>query len=662
MRIFLIGLTFVLCLLISILSLQGQKSAIALSEMTTSLDSLNPTNKFLTTSKKSGIDIEVIQQKENQTIKKNHTNKEVYNSSSNTDEAIRKFQQEFCGLNTRPNSNAYVTEYVLPQTCEMPLGIAVDSDAKKVWYVSTKKGVLGSYNIKDNKFDPERTIPGWKAREDPRRFSQVWDVKIERKSGDVWFTDEKLNAIWRYIKSSHEFEIYNIPDKSDAFGTIYPISIEFGSDNNNIKDNVNIIFFVGTYSQSLWYADITKLNNGTSDGISQIPIPITEGFKGIDPIYITTGSLAFDSKRNAVWISVMAYSKNGQIFRYDLDTKSFDIYDLPKEINSPFGLTVDEDSGELWVTNPGTSIFYKFNPANNGNNGIRNYDNNDNNIVKFVTSMTSPRIFGNDHNDSHVSRLVNNINDTADLSKNTYTLPYWIKKSDHEGSLWINEWEGNKIAMFDPSDMKLIEYWIPSQNRLWGICSSNDLKNNNNNNNNRNDNGRLQTCGIANILQFSIEHDNDNANNKDKSIWFTEWSENKIGRVDVSKDLPFSVDVSKSNKGGLTIKRGESEEIKIKVKALPLSTPSEGNEKNKNDSIHIRMLASGTFTSTGDLGNSTGYFSKQSFSFDEGAKKKEQISFIFMPSADLKPGRYTLMVGAENDAITYLRAIKIKIT
>jgi virginiamycin B lyase len=660
MRIFLIGLTLVLCLLISIVSLQGQKSAIALSEMTTSLDSLNPTNKFLTTSKKSGIDIEVIQQKENQTIKKNHANKEVYNSSSNTDEAIRKFQQEFCGLNTRPNSNAYVTEYVLPRTCEMPLGIAVDSDAKKVWYVSTKKGVLGSYNIKDNKFDPERTIPGWKAREDPRRFSQVWDVKIERKSGDVWFTDEKQNAIWRYIKSSHEFEIYNIPDKSDAFGTIYPISIEFGSDNNDIKDNANIIFFVGTYSQSLWYADITKLNNGTSDGISQIPIPITEGFKGIDPIYITTGSLAFDSKRNAVWISVMAYSKNGQIFKYDLDTKSFDIYDLPKEINSPFGLTVDEDSGELWVTNPGTSIFYKFNPANNGNNGIKNYDNNDNNIVKFVTSMTSPRIFGNDHNDSHVPRLVNNINDTADLSKNTYTLPYWIKKSDHEGSLWINEWEGNKIAMFDPSDMKLIEYWIPSQNRLWGICSSDDLKNNNNNN--RNDNGRLQTCGIANILQFSIEqHDNDNDNNKDKSIWFTEWSENKIGRVDVSKDLPFSVDVSKSNKGGLTIKRGESEEIKIKVKALPLSTPSEGNEKNKNDTI--RMLASGTFTSTGDLGNSTGYFSKQSFSFDEGAKKKkEQISYIFTPSADLKPGRYTLMVGAENDAITYLRAIKIKIT
>jgi virginiamycin B lyase len=276
--------------------------------------------------------------------------------------------------------------------------------------------------------------------------------------------------------------------------------------------------------------------------------------------------------------------------------------------------------------------------------------------------MTSPRIFGNDQNDSHVSRRINNINDTADLSKNTYTLPYWIKNSDHEGSLWINEWEGNKIAMFDPSDMKLIEYWIPSQNRLWGICSSSyDLKNNNNNN--RDVNGTLHTCGIANILQFSIEHHNDNDNNKDKSIWFTEWSENKIGKVDVDKELPFSVDVSKSDKQELTIKRGESEEFRIKVKATTPSTSSSKDNEKMNDNILIRMTASGTFTTTGDLGNSTGYFSKQSFSFDEGAKKKkEQISFIFTPSADLKPGRYTLMVGAENDDITYLRAIKIKIT
>ncbi len=63
-----------------------------------------------------------------------------------------------------------------------------------------------------------------------------------------------------------------------------------------------------------------------------------------------------------------------------------------------------------------------------------------------------------------------NSDNIANISKHAYTLPYWIKKSG--GSLWFNEWEGNKIARFDSSHRTLIEYWIPSQNRLWGICSS----------------------------------------------------------------------------------------------------------------------------------------------------------------------------------------------
>src|SRR5829696_1112471 len=74
-------------------------------------------------------------------------------------EALETFQKEFCGVDANPNSNEYITEYVLPQTCEMPLGIAADEDdngvddndnnndhTNKVWYVSTKKGLLGSYN------------------------------------------------------------------------------------------------------------------------------------------------------------------------------------------------------------------------------------------------------------------------------------------------------------------------------------------------------------------------------------------------------------------------------------------------------------------------------------------------------------------------------------
>jgi virginiamycin B lyase len=568
-------------------------------------------------------------------------------------QALETFQREFCGVDAKPNSNEYITEYVLPQTCEMPLGIAIDEEddndndqTNKVWYVSTKKGLLGSYNIEEDKFDKEHLIPNWKVRESPRGFSQVWEIEVDSRrgeeegvggGGDVWFTDEQQNAIWRYIKSSKIFEMYIIPGKSEDFGTTYPLSIEFD------PNNENIIYFVGTYSPSLWIADISEMKNGTSDGISQIPIPIEKGFRGIDSVYITTGSIAFDNKRDAIWISVLSYAaQKGQIFKYDLDKESFDVYDLPEEeqgLSSPWGLVVDDihNDGDLWITNPGTSLFYKIDP-----------DDDNNNIVKFVTSKTSPRIFGD-------INTINNNNNISNIYKNSYTQPSWIKKSN-DGSIWFNEQQGNKIARFDPSNMKLIEYWVPTQNRLWGVCSNDDDNNNSDSSNNIiiSSNSSKQTCGIANVLQFSIGQDHDG---EDYQIWFTEWSENKIGKLEVEddddKNLPFSITVFESDKE-LTTERGEGEKIQVGVKAA--ESPSSSSSSLDN----IRMIASGTFTSTGDLGNSTGYFTEQSISMDAGEER--EVLFTFIPSADLKPGDYVLMIGAENDSISYLRAIRIRIT
>ena len=566
-------------------------------------------------------------------------------------EALETFQKEFCGVDANPNSNEYITEYVLPHTCEMPLGIAADDDdngvddndnnndhTNKVWYVSTKKGLLGSYNIEEDKFDKEHLIPNWKVRESPRGFSQVWEIEVDSRrrgeGGDVWFTDEQQNAIWRFIKSSKTFEMYIIPGKSEDFGTTYPLSIEFD------PNNKNIIYFVGTYSPSLWIADISEMKNGTSDGISQIPIPIEEEFRGIDSVYITTGSIAFDNKRDAIWISVLSYAaQKGQIFKYDVDKKSFDVYDLPEDekgLSSPWGLVVDEihNDGDLWITNPGTSLFYKLDP-----------DDDNDNIIKFVTSKTSPRIFGD-------INTINTNNNISSIYKNSYTQPSWIKKSN-DGSIWFNEQQGNKIARFDPSNMELIEYWVPTQNRLWGVCSNDDNNSDSISNNNIvSSNSNKQTCGIANVLQFSIGQDRDDS--EDYQIWFTEWSENKIGKLEVDDDdrnLPFSITVFESDKE-LTMERGEREKIQVRVKSAesPLSSSSLDN---------IRMIASGTFTSTGDLGNSIGYFTEQSISMDAGEER--EVSFTFIPSTDLKPGDYVLMIGAENDSISYLRAIRIKV-
>ena len=507
--------------------------------------------------------------------------------------AIDQYQKQFCGLNSIPHSNNYITEYKLPSTCEMPLGILVDDQLAKVWYVSTKHGTLGSYNLATHKFDKEVAIPVWNVRNIPTDNSQVWSVK-EDKSGNIWFTDEKQNAIWRYSKSVGGFEMYKVPEMSKAFGTTYPVSIDFDSNGN--------VYFVGIRSPVLWFGNITQMKNGTSTGITKIPIPIN-GFKGIDPDLISTGSIAVDNKRNVVWISMLSFPSKGEILRYNITSKTFHTFSMPPGLNSPVGVAVDEN-GNPWVTDHATSLFFMLN-ASNGN------------TTTYATSRASPQIYG--------------VSDANSIPAGAYSLPYWIEKGSggNDGSLWFNEHEGNKIARFEPSNNTLYEYWIPTQNRLWGNCPPNN-----------------QTCGIANALQFS--------NGPNGQTWFAEWSENNIGSLTGInyRQLPFSVSVFPQE---LTIKRGQAVEIKVNVSA-PTTTRLAQNHSNST----VEMVASGTFAPGGDLGNSTGIFSQASLPMPDTHAAK-QVSFIFTPSTNLKLGEYTLMIGAQNKEVAMLKAVKVHV-
>src|SRR5215831_11561342 len=501
---------------------------------------------------------------------------------------IEQFKNQFCGLNSIPNSNNYVTEYRLPHTCEMPLGIAVDNQAGKIWYVSTKHGVLGDYNLSTKKFDREISIPVWNVRKHPMDFSNVWSVKVNPNGNSIWFTDEKQNTIWRYSKA-FGFDMYKIPEKSSAFGTISPVSLDFDSKGN--------VYFVGIHSPVLWLGNVTQMRNNTSDGIRKIPMPL-DGFKGVDSKQISIGSLAVDNKRNLIWISMSAFASEGEILRYNMTSRTFDNFVLPEQLSLPVGFAVD-NNGNLWATDHGTSIFYTL-------------DTKSHDVTMFATSNASPLIYG--------------LNESSSLPEDAYSLPYWMEKGADDGSIWFNEHQGNKIARFDPVTNTLYEYWIPTQNRLWGDCPPSS-----------------KTCGIANILQFS--------NSKNGQTWFTELSENKIGSIAPSTynnngnhQLPFSVSTSPLQ---LTIKRGQSVEIKVNISS------------GASLSSDINMVSSGTFTPTGTFGNSTGSFSEQSFSLEPMHTK--EVSFIFTPAMDLGSGEYTLMLGAQNDAITIMKAVSVHI-
>ncbi|MGA6922538.1 MAG: hypothetical protein WBY22_06400 [Nitrososphaeraceae archaeon] len=511
--------------------------------------------------------------------------------------SIDRFQTQFCGTASKPNSNGYISEIRLPSNCEMPLGIVVDTNEGKVWYLSTKNGSLGSYNLREQRFEKERKIPVWPSRENPTDSSQVWTMKVDQH-GNIWFTDEKQNSLWKYEPSSDTFETYKIPARSESFGSIYPVSLDF--------DAIGNLYFVGIRSPTLWFGNTSEMSNNTSQGITEIPLPL-QGFEGIDRDLISTGSIVTDNNDKSVWISLLAFGHKGQIIRYDTTEQTFNTYDLPRRLSSPVGIAL-EDSGNLWVTDHGTSIFFNFLLDNR-------------NITELVTSKPSDRIFGG----------------AEGFSSQAYTLPYWIHKSD-DGSLWFNEHTGNKIAHFLPNNNSLIEYWIPSQNILFSQC----------------DPQGVNMCGIANALQLSVGSPSLGATSgnisssealKNDEIWFTEWSENKIGRVDSDRNLPFSVQTSPQE---ITIRKGDTASIDVII------TPSSSVSEDR-----VNMTASATFTPTGDLGNSTWSFSKDSFLLEQN--KTEVVKFVLSPSTDLATGSYVLMLGAQDSNIAYLKAVAINI-
>jgi hypothetical protein len=71
------------------------------------------------------------------------------------------------------------------------------------------------------------------------------------------------------------------------------------------------------------------------------------------------------------------------------------------------------------------------------------------------------------------------------------------------------------------------------------------------------------------------------------------------------------------------------------------------------------MMAAGTFMPNAGLGNSTGIFSEESVSIPPGISK--EVSYTFTPADDLARGQYTLMIGAGNDELSYMKAVKLNI-
>ena len=389
-------------------------------------------------------------------------------------------------------------------------------------------------------------------------------------NGEVWIAATNITKLVRFNPVSKGFREFKIP------------KLNFTSIWGMVVDNHGSIWFTSTNDNSIWSF------NPAENGFKQYPVPTKDAF----PLRI-----AMDGE-GQIWFTELYGGKLGQI---KPSTGEIVEYKVPRNRSGPTGLSVDAE-GNIWFADAYANMIGKFDP--------RTYAFTEYPSAASIFSPTGigvdsrGRVWFLEHGGSLFGEFSQSDNSTVKYATSitgrfSTTLPYWLS-IDKSGNIWFNEHSGNRIARFDPSNEVLVEYELPK--------------------------GQIGVEGIVNALHFTIAPDG--------NVWFSEWTENKIGIINVSKPIPFQMNVDDR-----------------RVTATPGSDVKVGLSLSGTADRHIVIQTSGTFSFTGKLLNATTQFSPQQVLLMKNSSYKSDLTIKLGKS--LVPGEYVLTIGASDGDVNY---------
>lgn len=445
-------------------------------------------------------------------------------------------------------------------------------------------------------------------------------VAIKVHDNKVWFADSKERRIITFDPTTEAFEEFPIP--GEVRSTIISIwSLEFDDEDNlwfqdagtnsiwrffvnekrfeqyiiptlpegfGTSYPINIVFVNGKvwfseiYGKKIGVLDPNKVKDKSSEGIVEIEVGSN---------LETLGPLSVDNDNN-IWFTALTYPIKGELYKLDPNTLEFTKYDLPKNIASPVGIVIDANN-RLWINDHGTSSIVIFDPVNNQSMSI---------VTSQPIKETNPYLY-------EECLKVKSIEECGGLSA---SLPYWNEIVGNK--LWFNEHYGNTLAVLDINDLTLIEYIVPTMNPNYARCED------------------YEPCGIANTLQFDVY------NNK---VWFTEWSEGKIGVLDTTRSIPISLDINEP----ITLIRGSNTPITVEVKA--------------EEPLTAEMRISTTTSPFGRLENMSAKFSERMVEFNEAGSKTITLNILADPNLEI--GDYMITITAKMDDVMYSKIVKARV-
>jgi virginiamycin B lyase len=422
-------------------------------------------------------------------------------------------------------------------------------------------------------------------------------------SGTVWFTESNTGNLGKFDPFSRfftEYENVNWPksDQSMMWG------IGYSQDNN--------VWFTDEAHDVIWKFSVLEKNFTTfkyptsGDAFPQKLVIngqqiVVNDFTGNKITFLdtaqsgqeikysklnsptndtVTAALTIDSN-GKVWYTAWKIQEGGNLLRYDPQTGNGTGFKLPLGILAPNGISASPEN-KIWVTDAASSLFFSFDPQSQQ-------------YTKFITSVPREATYGN----------------SSGLIKTPISRPYW-NDLDEKGRLWFNEQTSNSIAVFDPTKESLVEYLVPSQNPNWADC------------------GDRESCGIAQVLDFTISGD---------KIWFTEWVENNIGLLDSSIPLPIEVNLQPNE---VILNKGETSTLSFTI------TPKE----------QLDEMVTLTTANTAALNDIVVYGTDKKITIKD---QPETVSLSLSADKFALSGTYKLLVGAQYKEVTVSQFITITV-
>lgn len=343
-------------------------------------------------------------------------------------------REKFCETGDA-KSNAYVTEFKIPTKCTQPLAITTDENGM-VWFGQTNTGKIARFDPQSEQF-AEFDNPGWPQQ----GRSMFWGMAYF--DGDIWYTDDAYNSIWKFSTSDKTYDRTNYPTVQDSLP-------------HHLKVQNSKLIVNDFYESKISILDIVETGqNGT---YVNIPSPIPGSF---------TSSFDTDSQGN-IWYTNWILKQGGALVKFDYDeflefvaspqmtnstsAQFSDVFDLPPTLGTPIGLSVDA-SDNIWMADTSSSSFFKF-------------DTMDEKFTRYTTSDPDTSVYGN----------------ATGVIRSPTSGPYWTQIDN--GKLVFNEQLANAIGVFDIASESLVEYSVPSQNPNWSDC------------------GGMEECGISQVFGF----------------------------------------------------------------------------------------------------------------------------------------------------------------